>query len=67
MISHQTGVNYVQTESFADFLKASGGTHPPDAIYCEGENFAAWQARFREKLESLLRWDLAAPFLEKHL
>ncbi len=43
----------MQTESFIDFLAAFGRMHPPRMIYCEGENFPGWQARFREKLRTL--------------
>ena len=40
-------------ESFIDFLEAYGRTHPPVMRYQEGEDFAAWQQRFRGQLEAL--------------
>ena len=43
----------MQTESFIDFLNAYGEGHPPGLVYREGDDFADWQCRFREKVESL--------------
>ena len=43
----------MQTESFIDFLDEYGKAHPPAMLYQQGEDFAAWQARFRGKLGSL--------------
>ncbi len=40
-------------ESFSDFLDSYGSVHSPRMVYHEGEDFAEWQIRFREKLESL--------------
>ena len=43
----------MQAESFIEFLDAYGASHPPEGVYREGEDFAQWQRRFREKVESL--------------
>jgi len=40
-------------ESFVDFLDAYGSAHPSASLYREGEDFAEWQRRFRQKLEEL--------------
>ena len=41
------------TESFINLLTAYGEANPPSMTYREGEDFAEWQARFREKLATL--------------
>jgi dienelactone hydrolase len=43
----------VPAESFIDFLARYGSAHPPTMVYREGEDFAEWQTRFREKLKML--------------
>jgi len=43
----------MQTESFIRFLEDYGAANPPSSIYREGQDFAAWQRDFREKIESL--------------
>jgi len=43
----------VEPESFADLLEAWGRAHPPAELYGEGEDFPAWQRRFRERIEGL--------------
>ncbi|HUT33226.1 MAG TPA: dienelactone hydrolase family protein [Planctomycetota bacterium] len=44
----------MKPQSFVDFLDAYGEACPPSMVYREGEEFAAWQRRFREKVLSLL-------------
>ena len=44
-----------QTESFIDFLNAYGESHAPEMVYRDGEDFAEWQARFRDAVEGLRR------------
>ena len=41
------------SDSFSDFLDAYGNAQPPSMVYQEGEDFSAWQQRFRSKVESL--------------
>lgn len=41
------------TGSFDEFLQSYGAANPPRMLYEEGEDFAAWQARFREAVASL--------------
>ena len=43
----------IPTESFINLLTAYGEANPPSMTYREGEDFAEWQARFREKLATL--------------
>ena len=40
-------------KSFIDFLKSYGRMYPPHIVYEDGYDFARWQLRFREKVESL--------------
>lgn len=42
------------SESFVDFLEAYGRAHPPSMRYRAGEDFRAWQERFRAAVASLL-------------
>lgn len=43
----------MQSQSFIDFITAYAAANPPSMIYREGEDFAQWQVRFREAIESL--------------
>ena len=43
----------MRSESFTDFLRDYGTAHPPGMVYNEGEDFGAWQTRFRHQLEQL--------------
>lgn len=43
----------MRPESFTDFLDKYGSAYPPGMVYREGEDFAAWQVRFRRALEAL--------------
>ena len=45
----------MESQSFIDFLDAWGGDNPPSMLYREGDDFAAWQERFRDAVASLLR------------
>ncbi|MBN1671231.1 MAG: dienelactone hydrolase family protein [Kiritimatiellae bacterium] len=44
----------MRSESFIDFLERYGRANPPGMLRGEGEDFGAWQARFRAKLHELL-------------
>jgi len=41
------------TQSFTELLDRFGRSHPPTMKYQKGEDFAAWQQRFRHKLAQL--------------
>lgn len=40
-------------QSFTELLSAYGDVHPPSLVYREGDDFPAWQQRFRDRLEVL--------------
>ena len=43
----------MRAESFVDFLDAYGAAHPPLMVYQEGDDFGAWQRRFRQAADGL--------------
>ncbi len=44
----------MNSQSFIDFLAAYGERHTPAMRYRDGEDFAAWQAAFRDTVSNLL-------------
>jgi dienelactone hydrolase len=48
-----SSLTMTSAESFIDFLDAYGEARPPSLVYREGDDFGAWQRKFRRRLEEL--------------